>query len=100
MRGLTHASSLSVSQQRTHEQFLATYSEVLTEAAEATRVIGNLLSAADTERADELQDAVERARRAYSTLAEQTGQQLDSPGQWPVYGALQTDAHRLVEEFV
>lgn len=100
-RGLTYASSLSDAQQRAHEQFLATYSEVLTETAQAARVIGELHSAADTERADELQDAVERARRAYSTLAEQTeDQQLDSPGQWPVYGALQTDAHRLVEEFL
>ncbi len=74
---------------------------MLGEVAEAARVIGELHSAEDTERADELEDAVERARRACSELAEQTeGQQLDGPGQWPVYGALQTDAHRLVEEFL
>lgn len=101
MRGLTHASSASISQQRTHEQFLATYSNVLRKAAEAARVIGKLHNAEDTERADELEAAVDRARRACSELAEQTeGQQLDRPGQWPVYGALQTDAHRLVEEFL
>lgn len=101
MRGLTYASSASVPQQRTHEQFLATYSKVLTETAEAARVIGDLHSAEDTERANELQAAVERSGSAYSELAEQTDdQQLDSPGEWPVYGALQTDAHRLVEEFL
>lgn len=54
-----------------------------------------------SQRLTELDDATARARRAYSALAEQTeGQELDSPRQWPIYGALQTDTHRLVEEFI
>lgn len=100
-RGITYASSADASQQDTHEQFLATYGKVLSATAEAARVMGALHSADDTEHAKELDDATDRARRAYSELAEQTeGQKLDSPDQWPVYSALQTDAHRLVEELV
>lgn len=100
-RGLTYATSPDVAQQRTHEQFLATYAAVLSAAAEAVRVLGALHGPEDTERAQQLEDATERARQTVQNLAEHTeGQQLDRPGQWPIYSSLQTDADRLIQEFI
>lgn len=100
-RGITYAASTDHPVHSEHEQFLNTYAEVLATAAETACALGRLHSPHDTQHLDELHDASDRARQAYQDLAEQTeGQELDSPDQWPVYGALQTDAHRVVEEFV
>ena len=100
-RGLTYASSANTSQQREHEQFLYIYSTLLADTAEAARAIGDIHSPEDTSQAEKLSNAVDRARQAYDELAEHIGdKELDGPGQWSVYGGLQTDAHRLVEEFI
>ncbi len=100
-RGVTYAATTDHPHHAEHDQFLAAHADLLAAVAEAARVLGELHSAEDTQRLDELNDATDRARQAYSTLAEQAErQELDSPQQWPIYGALQTDAHRLVEEFI
>ncbi|WP_129658777.1 hypothetical protein [Rothia uropygialis] len=53
----------------------------------------------DTEHIEHLDAAVGRARTAYSAIAERARhQQLNDPHQWPVYGSMQIDGHRLVEE--
>ncbi|MBA8824933.1 hypothetical protein FHX42_002280 [Saccharopolyspora lacisalsi] len=100
-RGLTSAGSADTSQRHEHEHFLADYAAVLTAVAEAARVAGQVHRDDDTEQVQQLGDATDQARRAYHALVEQSGgRQLDNPDQWPVYSALQTDVHRLVEEFV
>lgn len=99
---LTHAANTDGAQnQAQHHEFLASYAEVLATAAEAARALGELHSVEDTERLADIDEATTRAGQAYSDLAGRiTGRELDDPDQWPVYGPLQTDAHRLVEEFV
>ncbi|MGW0891564.1 FUSC family protein [Saccharopolyspora sp. NPDC002578] len=100
-RGLTYTTSTDHPREVEHDQFLTAYGQVLSAAAEAARCLGDLHSAEDTEHAEQLDDATNRARQAYQALVEQSkDQELDSPQQWPVYGALQTDAHRLVGEFI
>ncbi len=101
VRGLTYAANTDHPQGQKHHEFLHGYAEMLATAAEAARVLGELHTADDTQRLDELDDATARARQAYSTLIEDAeNQELDNPRQWPIYGALQTDGHRLVEEFI
>lgn len=99
---LTHAANTDGAQnQAQHHEFLASYAEVLAATAEAARALGELHSVEDAERLADIDEATTRASQAYSDLAERiTGRELDDPDQWPVYGPLQTDAHRLVEEFV
>lgn len=100
-RGLTYAASTDHPAHQKHQDFLTAHADVLAAAAETARVLGELHSANDTQHFEELNNAIERARRAATTVAEQTeGQELDSPGQWPLYGALQTDAHRIVEDLI
>lgn len=100
-RGLTYAASTDHPQGSEHEKFLAGLADLLAATAETARVLGELHTADDSDRLHELDDATDRARRAYRDLAAKTeGRELDSPEQWPIYGALQTDAHRLVEEFI
>lgn len=101
-RGLAHAaSSTDHPQGSEHEKFLAGLADLLAATADTARVLGGLHNADGTDRLQELDDATDRARRSYSDLAAKVeGRELDSPEQWPIYGALQTDAHRLVEEFI
>ncbi|MBK0868880.1 FUSC family protein [Saccharopolyspora sp. HNM0986] len=101
LRGVHNAAATDHPQDRAHHRFIIGYAELLAAAAEAARNLGRLHSADDTPQLRELDDATSRAERAYRELAEQAGDEtLDSPRQWPIYGALQTDAHRLVEEFI
>ncbi|WP_243789350.1 aromatic acid exporter family protein [Saccharopolyspora gloriosae] len=100
-RGLTSAVDTYHSLQDEHDRFLAAYSSILREVGEAARILGQLRTTATERSTDELRDTTDRAGRAYDSLIEQsTNQRLDSPEQWPVYGALQTDAQRLIEEFL
>lgn len=99
--GLTDATGENTPHHREHDQFFEIYSGLLSAVAEAARVLGNLHSAQDVKQANEFDEATDRARRAYQRLTEHSaGEELDSPEQWPIYGALQTDAHRAVEEFL
>ncbi|TWF95417.1 FUSC family protein [Saccharopolyspora dendranthemae] len=101
MRGLTFAVQENTALQPERERFLRSYGEVLAATAEAAGAIGEMHSTDAADQADRLGDATARARRAYSELAEQAkSTELDGPGPWAVYRGLQTDAHRLVEEFV
>lgn len=100
-RGLTYAASSDHPHEQQHDEFLVGLADVLAATAETARILGQLHSANDSERLHELDQATEQARRSYSDLVDQVeGERLDSPDQWPIYGALQTDAHRLVEEFI
>lgn len=100
-RGLTYAASSDHPHEQQHDEFLVGLADVLAATAETARILGQLHSANDSERLHELDQAIEQARRSYSDLVDQVeGERLDSPDQWPIYGALQTDAHRLVEEFI
>lgn len=100
-RGLAGAVAEDAPHQHEHDRFFATYSELLSTVAEAARVLGTLHNSADTEQARALAEATDRSRQAYQELVDQiTGQELDRPDQWPIYGGLQTDAHRIVEEFL
>lgn len=97
-RGLTYASN----QQSTTDQegFIQAYSRVLDVGADGARVLGELHSSEDLHSDEQLQDVVSRGRSAYEDIATRAqGEDLDSADSWPIYGALQTDAHRLVEEF-
>lgn len=69
-RGLTYAARTDQPQERAHETFLAGLADVVTAASETARVVGELHSADDTDRLRELDEATDRARRAYSALAE------------------------------
>ncbi len=101
LRGVNNAVTTDHPRNREHHRFIIGYAEVLASAAEAARVLGQLHRTDDTQRLRELDEATDRAERAYRDLAEQAEDEtLDSPRQWPIYGALQTDAHRLVEEFI
>ena len=100
-RGLTYAASSDHPHEQQHDEFLVGLADVLAATAETARILGQLHSANDSERLRELDQATDQARRSYSDLVDQVeGERLDSPDQWPIYGALQTDAHRLVEEFI
>ncbi|WP_051906021.1 MULTISPECIES: FUSC family protein [Streptomyces] len=103
LSAMTSLTSISLSDdplQQEHDHFCVAYSRLLDVLAEAVRVLEGLRRPEDTEHGERLSEAVDRARTAYIELAEQsTGRQLDGPDQWPVYGSLQTDARRLIEEF-
>ncbi|MFE1781676.1 aromatic acid exporter family protein [Streptomyces sp. NPDC059506] len=48
---------------------------------------------------DGLRESVEGGRRRYRDLAARNRREnLDAPGEWPLYGALLTDAHRILDE--
>lgn len=97
-RGLTYASN----QESTTDQegFVHAYARVLDAGADGARVLGELHSSEDLRADEQLQDVVGRGRSAYEDIAQRAqGEDLDSADSWPIYGALQTDAHRLVEEF-
>lgn len=82
-----------------HDRFLSHYSDLLDRAADCSRTLGELHSVSDIEDS-ELAGTVRRARSAFEDLhSEASSGQLDSTDGWPTYGALETDAHRLVEEF-
>lgn len=100
-RGLSYTTGSDDPQQNEHDQFCRTYGQMLAVISEAARVLGELRNAEDTEHTRELDETIDRARKAYNAVVAQAeGQHLDDPDQWPVYGALQTDAHRLVGEFI
>lgn len=100
-RGLTYASSNDAALQRAHEQFLAACADVLEAGSQASRLLGELDGAEDTENGSQFSRSIDTARQVFDGLADRSaGHQLDSPGEWPVYSALQTDVQRLVEELV
>lgn len=100
-RGLTYTTSTDHPHQQQHDQFLDTYGRLLNAVAETARILGEIHSINHTEQTGQLEDALEQARGAYNELNEQAqDHNLDEPDQWPVYGPLQTDAHRLLEEFI
>ena len=100
-RGLTYASSNDATLQHAHEQFLSDCADVLAPVGEASRLLGELNGAEDAEDGSRFAREISSAREAYDRLSDRSaGHQLDSPGEWPVYSSLQTDAARLVEELV
>jgi hypothetical protein len=100
-RGLTYAATTDHPHEQQHDQFAVGLANVLAFTAETARILGQLHSTNDTDELHQLDQTTDRARHAYSELAESVqGEQLDDPDQWPIYGPLETDAHRLVEEFI
>ncbi|MFD9444664.1 hypothetical protein ACFWBR_39310 [Streptomyces sp. NPDC060006] len=103
LSAMTSLTSISLSDdplRQEHDHFCVAYSRLLDVLAESVCVLEGLRRLEDTEHGERLSEAVDRARTAYVELAEQSaGRQLDGPDQWPVYGSLQTDARRLIEEF-
>ncbi|GAB2683096.1 aromatic acid exporter family protein [Saccharopolyspora gloriosae] len=100
MRGLTYAAEADDPQEQQHE-FARDFGALLREVAGAARAAGDVHGNDNHDELDRLGEATENARERYRALVARTeDRQLDRPDQWPVYGALQTDAQRLVEEFV
>jgi len=100
MASLTSISLSDDPLRQEHDHFCVAYSRLLDVVAEGVCVLEGLRRPEDTEHGERLSEAVDRARTAYVELAEQSaGRKLDRPDQWPVYGSLQTDARRLIEEF-
>ncbi len=102
LRSITRGISYAAHQEATTEQedFLVAYSSLLAVGDEAARALGELHSNEDLRSDEQLQDIVSRGRSAYENIVEHTqGKALDSKDSWAIYGALETDAHRLVEEF-
>ncbi|WP_168220635.1 aromatic acid exporter family protein [Streptomyces sp. RFCAC02] len=96
-RGLAHAAR-SENYDALARDFLTPYAELLTEAAAAVECLGF-----DEDRvADTCEDVgahIEEGRRLYAALnARARGEHLDAPGEWPLYGALLTDAHRALDD--
>ncbi|WP_178945711.1 aromatic acid exporter family protein [Kocuria sp. TGY1127_2] len=82
-----------------HDRFCIDYSQFLPVVGEAVGVMEGLRRPEDTDDIERLDTIVGRARTAYSTIAERARDyQLDDPDQWPVYGSMQIDGHRLIEE--
>jgi hypothetical protein len=80
-------------------EFLSSYAELLDSAVEAIDVLGRPVNEDGTGYSG-LDEHVRRGREIFRRLAEQVEEkELDSPDQWPTYGALITNAERLLEEF-
>lgn len=82
-----------------YADFLTSYGDLLDSALEAVDVLGHPDNKDSTGYAG-LDEHVERGRMVFRDLARQVEQKdLDSPDQWPAYGALLTSAQRLLDEF-
>lgn len=82
-----------------YAEFLKFYAELLDRAVEATDDIGHPDNEDGTGYSG-LDEHVEQGRQVFRRLAEQVqDKELDSPDQWPAYGALITNAQRLLDEF-
>lgn len=82
-----------------HDRFCIAYSEFLSVVIEAVGVLERLRRAEDTDADERLGAAVERARSDYRAVAESArAHQLDGPDELPVYGAMQIDGQRVIEE--
>lgn len=99
-QGLYQAADSAEAYREIHEDFLRTYSSAVGTAADAARILGSLHSTDDLREENLLDDHIEHGRAATQKLNTQAERhELDGANQWPVFGALQIDAHRLVEEF-
>lgn len=75
------------------------YGQFLSVISEAIDVLEGLRRPEDTEDSQRLDAAVDRARSAYRVFSERArGHHMDDPDQWPVYGSLQIDGQRLIDE--
>lgn len=99
-RGLRYAADIEEPSE-SHHSFLRYYADLLYEASESTRILGELHNLSDLRADNGLDDAVHRGRDTFQDLSKAVQeQQLDPVGEWPTFSVLQTDAHRLVEELV
>ncbi|UCM89948.1 aromatic acid exporter family protein [Streptomyces marincola] len=95
-RGLRYAAH-SDHYQALARDFLTGYAELLTDVAVAARELP-VSEDADAD-GEALRDRVDRARRCHDRLAARSRRaHLDAPGEWPLYGALLTDAARILDD--
>lgn len=82
-----------------YAEFLQSYADLLDRAVEATDDLGHPDNEDGTGYSG-LDEHVEQGREIFRRLAEQVeDKEFDSPDQWPAYGALITNAQRLLDEF-
>ncbi len=82
-----------------YAEFLQSYADLLDRAVEATDDLGQPDNEDGTGYSG-LDEHVEQGREIFRRLAEQVeNKEFDSPDQWPAYGALITNAQRLLDEF-
>ena len=94
-RGLSYATG-SGHYEALARDFLGPYADLLTCTADAAREYG----AVDRpDRLENLRASIDRGRRRYYELVVRSRrEELDVPGEWPLYGTLLTDAHRILDE--
>lgn len=81
--------------------FLRDYASLLDAIADASATLGDLHTVADIRDDDRLDHYISRACARYDALvADVDIHDLDPPTQWPIYSALHTDGHRVVQEFI
>ncbi|MGH3503669.1 MAG: FUSC family protein [Nocardioidaceae bacterium] len=84
----------------THSSFLSSYAQLLSAATEAVQDLGYVDQLRHYGDVDSLTQHIQCGRDHYQDLADQVDrQELDTAGQWPLYGGLLIDANRLIEEF-
>lgn len=100
-RGLDYAARQAETTQE-QEQFLATYAELLDTVAASIRVLGEIDSIEELRNDKRNFDVNLRSGREIAQRLETNfdTHQLDSQETWPIYGGMDTDGHRLIEEFV
>lgn len=82
-----------------YADFLNSYADLLDRAVEATDDLGHPDNEDGTGYSG-LDEHVEQGREIFRQLAAQVeDKEFDSPDQWPAYGALITNAQRLLDEF-
>ncbi|MCE7083019.1 aromatic acid exporter family protein [Streptomyces sp. ST2-7A] len=97
VRGLTYAVQSEHYGSLAHD-FLTPYADLLADTATAVERFGGGEPEDDAER-DELEAALGAVRTRYEELMERCRREnLDAPGEWPLYGALLSDAHRVTDE--
>ncbi|WP_173019621.1 FUSC family protein [Streptomyces alkaliphilus] len=97
VRGLTYAVR-SEHYGSLARDFLTPYAELLGETAAAVERFGSGEPRGDAEQ-EELEAAIAAVRSGYGELMERCRREnLDAPGEWPLYGALLADAHRVADE--
>jgi hypothetical protein len=100
-KGLNYAAQQNRSSGVRHEDFLRDYGCLLDAVADVARILGNLHTTEDLRNENHLEDRIDRARERYNTLVENVEiEELDPPRQWPIYSALHTDGHRIIQEFI
>ncbi|GAB3116257.1 hypothetical protein GCM10027160_24860 [Streptomyces calidiresistens] len=97
VRGLTYAAR-SDHYGSLARDFLRDYAELLDRTATAVKRYGVGASRSDIDE-EELGMSLARVREMYRELEERCRREnLDAPGEWPLYGALLADAHRIADE--